>query len=141
MHDNIQEYCRASGVPCRIAARPHPDDLIAQSRTMPGNLARLTEFLHSSERGLLITLGSEPAAFLREYARAQDAQHHLYGQATPLQALGAEILVVHLAHPGLLMKNADWAHRHELWCAQTGSALANQALEGGAAGPNAHAHG
>lgn len=123
MNDNIAEYCRHHGLTSPIQPRPQPDALLALSRALPGNLERLTEYLHSSQRRLLITLGNEAAAFVRGYTRSADAQQHLYALDERVNILGGQIRIVHLAHPGLIMQKASWAAKHASWCQEVGVGL------------------
>lgn len=118
-------------MPYALADIPQPDELLALSRTMPGNDARLAEYLHCSPRRLLITIGNEAAAYVRGYTRSMDAQQHLYLPQVPderLKILGGKVCVLHLAHPALLMKDAEWAEMHSLWCKETGAALIQEVL-------------
>lgn len=123
MWTNIERYCQAHDTTSPIRPRPDPDALLYECRSMPGNQERLIEYLNPGTRQILITLGNEFAAYVRGYTRAKDGQPHLYGQPERIQLFGTNILIVNLAHPGIVMKNSDWRKRHLDWCENTGRAL------------------
>jgi hypothetical protein len=123
MWASIERYNQATGSPCAVLPRLPPDRLLRDAREMPGNEERLAEYLSAGALRLLITLGNEAAAWTRGLTRAGDAQRLLYGDAEVLQVQGRELLVVHLAHPGTLPRNAAWRERHAARCTEKGRAL------------------
>ena len=123
MWDNVQSYERVTGEQTAIRPRPHPDDLLAECRAMPGNLDRLASELGSHPRRLLLTLGNEAAAFARGDVVAKDAQPHLLEEPRTIDFLGRAYSVVHLPHPGVLIRTKAWRERHETWCRGRGRAL------------------
>ena len=128
MWDNVQIYEQATGTKTAVRGRMLPDELIAESRSMPGNLDRLREYLGAAPRKLLITLGNEGAAFARGQTVARAAQRHLFGAPTELDVLGVVLPVVHLPHPGAVMvPDSRWGNALAKWTRETGRALATKA--------------
>lgn len=130
MADNLREAEAAFGRSFGIEARPAPGELVKLARQMPGNVARLTDFFARSKAKLLLTLGSEAAAFVRHetYEKVNVAARSLfYAAPVELDVLGTRFSVVHLAHPGILMsgkgKKSDWPLRHDRWCSGDGREL------------------
>ena len=130
MWDNVQTYERLSGEQTAVRPRPVPDDLLAECRALPGNVERLTDELGSHPRRLLLTLGNEAAAFTRGDAAAKDAQPHLLEDPRTIAFLGGSYTVVHLPHPGVLIRNKAWRPRHEAWCRDRGRALVREFAAG-----------
>lgn len=124
MWDNVQTYERLSGKKTAVSPRPRPDALVGEARHMPGNTDRLREHIHGHRRRLLITLGNEAAAFVRGDTVADDAQEHLLGELREMDVLGTPLDVVHLPHPGIVMKNEGWRQRLEKWCKESGRVVA-----------------
>lgn len=133
MADNIADYERMTGAQLLIPPRPSAPSLVRLANTMPGNVERLQSYLGRSRIQMMWTLGLEAAAFARaeEYGSVKRRQRALLYQApTPLTVLGANVNVVHLAHPGILMtkQGADWLNTHKTWCVTAGRDLAKTIL-------------
>lgn len=135
MADNIAEYEQLSGQPLGIEARPPERELVRIARSMPGNVDRLTAYLRRSRARLLLTLGSEAAAFVREqsYDAVNDRARDLfYSAPVAVDCLGLRTDIVHLAHPGLLMsgrgRRSGWPARHHTWCRDRAPAIVAAAL-------------
>lgn len=126
MWDNIQTYERLTGEQTAVRPRPEPDALLAECRAMPGNMQRLDSELGRHPRQLLLTLGNEAAALTRGDAVAKDAQPHLLEDPRTITFLGRAYTVVHLPHPGVLMRTKAWRQRHEDWCRGRGRALVQE---------------
>lgn len=128
MADNVKRYEVATGMKTAVEPRPAPDVLLAQARELPGNLDRLAEVLGHPALRLLLTLGNEAAAFVRGLTSVRDAQDLLYQPVVELEFLGRTFRVVHLTHPGnLLRRESGWQQRHEVWCSGLGQSLVAQA--------------
>ena len=130
MWSNIEAYVTATGAACSVEPRPPPDELVRRAREMPGNEARLAEYFSAPGLRLLLTLGNEAAAWIRGVQRAADAQPLLYGAPEVMQIAGRAITVVHLTHPGSLMRNKAWRAQHASWCRDIGRALVAEHLAG-----------
>lgn len=135
MADNIREYERLTGQELEIEARPPERQLVELARTMPGNLARIADYLTRSRPRLLLTLGSEAAAFVRGvgYDAVNDRARELfYSEPAALDICGVCVDVVHLAHPGLLMsgrgRTSGWRDLHAAWCDDRGRTAVATAL-------------
>ncbi|WP_426735888.1 hypothetical protein [Myxococcus faecalis] len=128
MADNVARYEAETGRRTAVEPRPAPDELLARSRELPGNLDRLAEVLGNPALRLLLTLGTEAAAFVRGLTSIRDAQKLLYGAAVELEPWGRPLSIVHLTHPGNLMRKlSGWQRRHEDWCSALGHTLVAQA--------------
>ena len=130
MWDRIQQYEELTGETLGIRPRSSPAKLVEEARTMPGNLARLAEYVRACSPRLLLTLGLEPAAFIRgETYTAVDRRSRqlLYQPPEPHDLLGTEVPTVHLLHPGLLMSKGEqtrrWRERHQAWVQGEGRRL------------------
>jgi hypothetical protein len=127
MADNVRAYEHATGIPTGIEARPPPEALVKLAFEMPGNSDRLRHYFREHAPTLLLTLGTESAAFVRgmsfEDARAEgDAL--FYAEAVGQSFAGVELRVVHLVHPHMFIKRiAKWTAAHARWCETTGRAL------------------
>ncbi|MCB9619805.1 MAG: hypothetical protein H6724_10210 [Sandaracinus sp.] len=135
MATNLREAELAYGRSFGIAARPSPARLVELARRMTGNVERLTDYFARSKAKLLFTLGSEAAAFVRgaTYAAVnREARMLFYSAPVELDVLGTRRLVVHLAHPGILMSGkgraSDWPERHVRWCASEGRDVVDATL-------------
>jgi hypothetical protein len=135
MADNFLEYERLTGKRLGVQPRPPEADLVRLARSMPGNVDRLKCILARSEARLLLTLGSEAAAFVRgeDYRSVNSRAAKLfYREPVLVDVLGVQIQVVHLAHPGLLMtaqaRAAGWVDRHDNWCRSVGRELVTRML-------------
>lgn len=129
MADNVRRYEEVTGVKTAVEARPSPDALLARARELPGNLDRLADVLGRPALRLLLTLGNEAAAFIRELHSAKSAQAFLYQPAAELEFLRRKLRVVHLTHPGNLMrKQSEWQGTHTSWCSGMGRSLVAQVL-------------
>lgn len=128
MDDNIRRWEAWTGQQTGIETRPPAPDLVQIARTMPGNLERLRDYLHRCQPRLLLTLGAEAAAFVRDEAFAKvqrRVKDVLYGPPVRLQFLGLELETVHLVHPHQFIKrNEGWMDRHREWCQGRGRELA-----------------
>lgn len=80
----------------------------------------------------LLTLGNEGAAFVRGDPVAKDAQPHLLAEPVELEVLGVRTRVVHLPHPGIVMRNDKWRDRHERWCREIGRDFVQSIIDTGA---------
>lgn len=131
MWTNIQTFERVEDVKLGIVPRPKTNQLLEACRSMPGNMERLREYLSKCQPGLLITLGNEAAAFVRGFTKAKQAQPLLYSEAVVLPVVGLDLLVVHLTHPGNLMRgrsrNSTWWQTHQQWCSTEGRTLVRRA--------------
>jgi len=132
MWSNVQLYERVTCTKTAVRPRPEPDELLVECERIPGNHERLKSIFRSATNlRLLFTLGNEAAAFVRCISHAKDAQKHLYeppegGVRAVLGRTG--VCVVHLAHPGLLIKNTRWRQKHATWCEKTGQELVRKVL-------------
>lgn len=126
MWTNIEIYEKGSGHKTALRPRPDPDRLLVECREMPGNMDRLRDYMRFCEPELLLTLGNEGAAFVRDDTVAKNAQPYLLGSPVEMEVLGVETRVVHLPHPGIVMKNDNWADRHRRWCQETGRDVVSQ---------------
>ena len=136
MWDRIEQFEQLTGEQLGIRPRPPPPKLVEQARAMPGNLARLAEYAQTCSPSLLLTLGLEPTAFIRDEpltAVQRRAREVLYQAAERRDVLGVSASVVHLAHPGLLMSKGErtksWRESHQEWIQGAGSRLVRQALD------------
>ncbi len=131
MADNIRLYEAAAAATTGIGPRPPGEELIQLARSLPGNIDRLTEVFQRSRPSLLLTLGVEPAAFVRELAfrpASRDVDRLLYAAPVDVEVCGVRTTVVHLVHPHLFIKqDAKWTGRHRDWCAGQGRELAQVA--------------
>jgi hypothetical protein len=125
MADNLAWYEQATGTRLDIDARPDPAELVRLAGVLPGNTARLAEFLRDTE--LVITLGLEAAAFLRGLPYsvvAASAGSLLYQPPVGASMGSVRFEAVHAVHPGLLMARSagtgDWGRRHEQWLREGG---------------------
>ena len=131
MADNVRLFEQDSGTATGIVARPGGEGFLTFVREMPGNLDRLAHYLGCCQPRLLLTLGTEPAAFVRglsfnEAQRRVDAL--FYAPPESVEVLGISVRVVHLVHPHLFIKrNAKWTARHNEWCRDHGRALVVEA--------------
>jgi len=127
MADNVRLYESSTGMNTGIEARPSPAKLVKLASEMPGNLDRLRDYLGQCEPRLLLTLGTEAAAFVRGMtfsAASRQVDELLYGQPVRTSFLGIDAQVVHLVHPHLFIKrNAKWMERHHEWCSTKGRHL------------------
>ncbi len=120
MWDNVQAYENASGHKTAVRPRPEPDRLVEEARRMPGNLDRLSEQLTTCHPDVILTLGNEAASLIRGNRVAADAQQYLLQEAAMHDVLGSRVLVVHLPHPGIVMKHSGWRERLATWCRDRG---------------------
>jgi hypothetical protein len=86
MADNLREAEAAFGGSFGIEARPAPEALVKLARQLPGNVARLTDFFGRSKARLLLTLGSEAAAFVRHetYEKVNGARRSPFESPTTI---------------------------------------------------------
>lgn len=133
MADNVRMYEQSTGAETGIQSRPTPAKLLKLAADMPGNLDRLGDYLGRCRPRLVLTLGTEPAAFLRGISFAvasKQVDTLLYGSPVGLRFGGVETLMVHLVHPHLFIKrNAKWTARHRAWCQEHGRGLVKHAIE------------
>ena len=128
MWSNVELYVKATGETLAVAPRPVEDKLLALCQSMPGNLERLKSILSShTQLEMLFTLGNEAAAFVRKMDSARAAQDFLYKSVERRSVLGQTINVVHLCHPGILMKSEKWRTTHAAWCNTVGVQLCTTA--------------
>lgn len=127
MADNIEKYEKLTGQQLGIGARPSPAKLVRQASSMPGNIQRLADYMQRSCATLMLTLGSEAAAFARGetyHAVNNHARDLFYKEPVEMNVAGVMMAVVHLAHPGLLMspqgRSSGWYALHDTWCATLG---------------------
>lgn len=130
MWDNVETYHRLSGLTTAVEPRPAPDELLARCRTMPGNLDRLAAQLGAHPRRLVITLGNEAAAFVRGDKAAKQAQPHLLSAPAELAFAGGTYTVLHLPHPGIVMRRKEWGQRLAAWVEESGRDLISGILAG-----------
>ena len=137
MAGNVRAYEEQTRRLLGIEPRPPETELVRLARSMPGNVARLENILARSAARLLLTLGSEAAAFVRggEYGAVNNrAKCLFYQEPVQLDVLGIRLRVVHLAHPGLLMtkkgRTAGWVDLHQSWCQGAGRTLVASTLLG-----------
>jgi hypothetical protein len=120
--DSIREYEAVTGHKTAVEARPTGNELLSRIRSAPGNLDRLRSIVRHAPR-LVLTLGSEAAAFARGLERAAAAQEYFYRDPEELEvaSLGLRATFVHLAHPS----NGKPAlrARHEAWALTKGPEL------------------
>lgn len=135
---NVKDYEHFNDVKLGLDIRPPPEDLVELARTLPGNHERLQEYLTRSKATLLLTLGSETAAFARGepfMSVAGKEKEVFYRPPVSLTIAGVNIKVVHLAHPGLLMTPAarasGWLNRHIEWCSNQGQECIRAAINKG----------
>lgn len=132
MADNVRIYEETTGERTGIVPRPTPAKLVSLASEMPGNLDRLRDYFGRCQPRLVLTLGTEAAAFIRgmPFAAANRVVDELlYGPAERLAFLGIEATVAHLVHPHLFIKrNEKWSRRHHAWCAEAGRRLVADAL-------------
>jgi hypothetical protein len=135
MAGNIEAYEDANNVKLGIHVRPAPKNLVELARSMPGNVARLHDYLTRSDATLLLTLGSETAAFARgvNFTAVSGREKEIfYRPPVMMSVAGVDITVIHLAHPGLLMTPAarvsGWLARHQDWCGNLGLSNVRTAL-------------
>lgn len=98
---------------------------------MPGNMDRLGDYMRQCEPELLLTLGSEAAAVVRGDLVAKNAQPYLMTKPVEMEVLGVRTRVLHLPHPGIVMKNDDWKERHARWCRDSGRGLVQTVIGSG----------
>ena len=127
MADNVAFYEGVTGEKTRIQPRPAPAQLVELATELPGNLDRLRDYLGACRPRLVLTLGTEAAAFVRGIS-FHDAKRKvdglLYADDERRSFLGIDAAVVHLVHPHLFIKrNVKWMNRHRVWCATRGRAL------------------
>jgi hypothetical protein len=123
MWDNVQTYQRVSGHKTAVEPRPSPDELLERCRSMAGNLDRLATQLDAHPRRLLLTLGNEAAAFVRGDASAKAAQPHLLAEPVEVTFAGRRRRVIHLPHPGIVMRRKEWRKRLNSWVEDRGRDL------------------
>lgn len=135
MATNLRDYEALKGETLGIETRPPEQELVELARTMPGNLERLGEYFRRASPRLVLTLGSEAAAFVRNetyQAVSRRARELFYGAPARMDILGVSTESVHLAHPGLLMSGraeaSGWTARHEAWCGGLGREAVGRAL-------------
>ncbi len=130
MWSNVQTWRKHTGETDDVQRRPEPAAMPQACRDLPGNLERLADQFAKCRSTLLLTLGAEVAAFVRDCGLA-DGQRALYGRSERRTVFGLALDVVHLAHPGILMSAlcAQWRAKHEAWCANEGVALVTQHLK------------
>ena len=133
MADNIRHFEQASGRTTGVQPRPPSGELVRLASTLPGNLDRLSSYFAACRPRVVLTLGTEPAAFLRGMtfaAASKQTDALLYAAPIRLSVFGFEADVVHLVHPHLFIKkNAKWMTRHGAWCRSAGRALVAAALQ------------
>lgn len=126
MAENVRAYDaeadKANGRTTGIAARPRPAALVKLASDMKGNEDRLRQYFGDHAPTLLLTLGIEPAAFVRRMT-FQDARKLgdalFYGNPVNLTFAGVDLRVVHLVHPHMFIKRiAKWTAKHRQWCAE-----------------------
>jgi hypothetical protein len=126
MARNVAMWERANhetGIEKRL---PSPQ-LVEFARGMPGNMDRLRSYFGECSPKLLLTLGTESAAFVRgvsfEEARAM-GEELFYARPAKRTFAGLEMQVVHLVHPHMFIKRIKkWTAKHERWCAGEGKAI------------------
>ena len=127
MADNVRLYESSIGTTTGIEPRPSSAKLVKLASEMPGNLDRLRDYFDRCKPCLLLTLGTEAAAFVRGMtfsAAYRQVDELFYGQPMRTSFLGIDAQVVHLVHPHLFIKrNAKWMNRHEAWCQASGRDL------------------
>lgn len=135
MRDNIVEYERVTGQQLGIEARPDPHVLLDKVRSMPGNLYRLGDYFTRCQPKLVLTLGVEAAAFVRDVpfrVISKQARATFYGEPESMTILDVEAKVVHLAHPGIMMirrgPSTWWAEQHRAWSEGVGRACVEKGL-------------
>lgn len=138
MASNVAEFERINNVSLGLDTRPSPEELVKLARKMPGNKMRIHEYLNRSKATLLLTLGSEAAAFSRgeTFASITGREKELFYQPpVSMTVVDVNLEVVHLAHPGLLMtpaaKTFGWLSRHMDWCLNQGKNCVRAALTKG----------
>lgn len=134
MADNVRLYEQSTRVETGIQPRPSPAKLVKLAGDLPGNIGRLRDYFGQCQPLLLLTLGTEAAAFTRGLsfaAASKQADGLLYGQAERLSVFGIDTTVVHLVHPHLFIKRNDkWMKRHRDWCSTSGRELVGRVLAG-----------
>jgi hypothetical protein len=128
MWDNVQMYVKLTGASTAIEPRPPEDKLLDLCHSMPGNQDRLASYLGRKTIKLLITLGREPAAYVRGELHAEDGQKYLYNDPACVELFGNQVKVVHFVHPGNLQRRDTWKDRHNQWCQDHGRELVKAAL-------------
>ena len=138
MWSNVQTFHSEAGLKTAVDGRPKDDEVVRLCRALPGNADRLAHYFRRCRPALVITLGNEVSAYVRGYEAASQAQAHLYGPPFESDAFGILTSVVHVAHPGLLMRRPTtdpWIARHTAWCATEGKVLVENALRTWSATP------
>ena len=64
MADNVELYEASAGVQTGIRRRPRPKELVQLASDLPGNLDRLRDYFGACRPQLVLTLGTEAAAFV-----------------------------------------------------------------------------
>jgi hypothetical protein len=120
--ESIRDYEAKAKHKTAVEARPTGNELLSRIRSAKGNIDRLASILRHKPQ-LVLTLGSEAAAFVRGLDRATDGQEYLYREAEDLRlaSLDFTATTVHLAHPG--NGKPEWRARHEAWSVATGCDL------------------
>jgi uracil-DNA glycosylase len=120
MADNVRLFEEATGRATGIERRPRPAALVRHARELRGNVERLRSYVERCRPQVVLTLGAEAAAFVREEEHGHveaRAASLFYAAPERRRVLGIEVTVVHLVHPHLfLKKNASWMARHRAWC-------------------------
>lgn len=113
-------------LPPRLRELPLGGDLV---RTEPGRDPGAPIAVLASRAELRVTPGNEAAAFVRGDASVEQAQPRLHRDPVVLEVLGrSSIRVVHLPHPGVVMRSSAWRARHSTWCRDHGHALVRELL-------------
>lgn len=130
MADNVRAYEEAEETFTGIVTRPTGEDFLRYVTDLPGNLDRLRNYLETCQPKLLLTLGTEPAAFVRGMGfreASKNVDRLFYAEPDEVEVIGVRTSVVHLVHPHLfLKKNQKWMGRHREWCAGVGRGLVEQ---------------
>ncbi len=126
----IRKWRAQSGETDDVQERPMPSKMAEACRALPGNLDRLADQLKRCQATLLLTIGAETAALVRGFDLS-DAQRSLYAPAETREVFGQNLVVVHLAWPGIFLSplGAHWRARHEAFCAGEGAALVARQLK------------
>jgi hypothetical protein len=130
MADNIRLFEEATGELTGIERRPPPAALVQCARELPGNIERLRSYVARCRPRVILTLGAEAAAFVRDEEHGPVAARvaSLFYAAPERRAvLGVEAEVMHLVHPHLFIKkNATWMARHRAWCHEARASFARR---------------
>lgn len=119
MADNVAAWEAATGQTTGLEPRPDPDVLVRRVRDDEAQCDRLRAEL--AGRRLLLTLGLEPAAFVRGVRVADlDPGEVLYAPPERLTVLDQTLDVVHLAHPAWWGREARWSKTHAFWASFVG---------------------